>query len=256
MELWMSLIAARAADLCVVSRPDLAEVLQGAGVDTSRITVMPHRHVSLPPDDAAREILRRQLGLKGGPVIGIVRDLCESYDTAVLADVMTELAHQLPALKMLVAGYGRAGAKLRHLLGERRLTDRLVLIDQPKAADLPLYRSLLDVAIFTRIDGLKAAMSSTYEMSCAMAAGSAIVAYRTADAAAMIENGVSGLLCAPGDVSGLTMQVRQVLLDDVLRASLAQGAQQAYLKATGSAAASLSELFAQILGPDRRVSVA
>jgi glycosyltransferase involved in cell wall biosynthesis len=252
MELWSSLIAARAADMCLVASPALAEVLHGAGVDRSRVMLMPHRHTAPAPDTTARATLAAQHGLGGGPVIGVVRDLCESYDTTVLADVVAALAAPFPEMKLLVVGYGRAGGLLRQRLAERHLSGRLVLIEQPDSAELALYQSLLDVAIFTRHDGLKCQMLSAYEVSQAMAASRAIVAYRTSDAAAMIEDGVTGLLCAPDSVGELVEKVRQLLADGPLRAKLASGAHRAYLAATTPAAAvqDFSNLYQRLLAPE------
>ncbi len=258
MQLWMSLIAARAADRCVVSSAALVDVLTGAGVDRGRIVVMPHQVAAVPPDAAARAALARDLGLEKGPVIGVVRDLCESYDTAVLADLLAGLAAAHPSLKLLVVGHGRNGAGLRHRVAERRLGDRLVLIDQPVPSQMALYRSLLDVAVFTRIDTLKAAMVSAYEVSAAMAAGSAVVAYRTTDAAALIEDRVSGLLCAPGDADDLRRKVHTLLADGGLRKQLGAAAHHAHsaLGPTSPDRPQLSDLYQQLIEPERRLAAA
>ncbi len=253
MELWMSLIAARAADVCVVSSPALVEVLAGAGVDPSRITIVPHRPPVGHPDPAARSKLARDLGLDNGPVIGVVRDLCESYDTTVLADVMAGLVARHPALKLLVVGYGRMGAALRHHVAKHRLGDRLVLIEQPAADHMALYRSLLDVAIFTRNETLKAAMIAPYEVSAAMAAGTAVAAYATPDAADVIEDGVTGLLCNPASVDELIAKVHGLLSDAALRARLGAAAQHAALGASANVAdQELSGFYARLLAPGQR----
>jgi glycosyltransferase involved in cell wall biosynthesis len=142
-------------------------------------------------------------------------------------------------------------------VAERRLGDRLVLIDQPAPEHLALYRSLLDVAIFTRIDTLKASMLSPYEVLAAMAAGRAVAAYATNDAVEVIEDGVSGLLCKPGDVADLTAKVHALLTDSGRRARLGAAAQQACWGASANVASQeLSGFYARLLAPEASARVA
>ncbi len=251
MSLWMTLIGAQAADVCVVSRPELIDVLAGGGIDRSRVVVRPHAISAARLPDAERAAFAQAIGLRGGPVVGVVRDLCETYDTVVLADVLAGLAADIEGIQLLVVGSGRGGEGLRQRLAEHRLGDRLVMIETPEADRLGDYRALLDVAIFTRHDTLKASMVSAYELSAAMASGAAIVAYRSADAKALIEDGLSGVLCTPGDVGQVVNSVRGILGDRERRRRLQAGARRAYEThlAAGGHVTGLAGLYAGLATP-------
>ncbi len=229
LQLGLSMIAARAADACIVHHRNVQRFLEGAGVARDRIVMAPYRFPEALPDREAVAALARQLGLAGGPVIGVVRDLCESYDTLVLADLLAALAPVVPGLKLLVVGQGRADAGLRKRAGELGLKAALVLVDKPDAALMNHYRAMIDVTIFTRHDTPRAAVLSAYEVQAALAAGRAIVASRTADAADIIDDGVTGVLSTPGDFGELKHKVQALLDAATERQNLGDAARRHYL---------------------------
>jgi glycosyltransferase involved in cell wall biosynthesis len=91
-----------------------------------------------------------------------------------------------------------------------------------------------------------------------MAVGSAVVAYRTTDAAALIEDRVSGLLCAPGDADDLRRKVHTLLADGDLRMQLGAAAHRAHsaLGPTSPDRPQLSDLYQQLIEPERRLAAA
>jgi glycosyltransferase involved in cell wall biosynthesis len=236
LQLGLSMIAARAADACIVHHPNILRFLEGAGVSRDRIVMAPYRFPEALPDQDAVAALARQLGLADGPVIGVVRDLCESYHTLVLADLLAALAPAVPGLKLLVVGQGRADAALRKRAADLGLKGSLVLVDKPDPALMNHYRAMIDVTVFTRHDTARAAVLSAYEVQAALAAGRAIVAYRTADAKDIIDDGVTGVLSAPGDFGELKHKVQALLDNAAERDKLGDAARQHYLSSADSKA--------------------
>jgi len=168
MLLWMTVIAARAADYCIVSSENMAYTLMDGGVLRDKIVLAPHRIEAVRPTDAEMTGFQREFGLAEGPVVGVVRDLCETYDTTVLADVLAGLTAEFPNIKLVVAGHGHGKEELRKRVADYRMSDRLILIDKPQQHLFPFYRSVLDVAIFTRHNNVRAAMTSKEPLNSAI----------------------------------------------------------------------------------------
>src|SRR4030095_5681325 len=82
-------------------------------------------------------------------------------------------------------------------------------------SDLPAYLNALDVVVAP-------SENEAFSLAAAeaMAAGRAVLASRVGGMAEIIEDGVTGLLVAPGDREGLTEALRRLLADAALRARL------------------------------------
>jgi Glycosyl transferases group 1 len=225
--LGLLLIAARAADVCRVHHPNVLRLLESAGIARDRLHYAPYRFTD--PLPAAEDVaaLAREIGVGGGPVIGVVRDLCDSYDTAVLADLLATLAPEVAGLQLLVVGQGRGGDGLKKRAAELKVSGALVFIDKPDPQRMDQYRALMDVTVFTRRDTPRAALLGAYEVQAALAGGGAVVAYRTADAREIIEDGATGLLCKPDDISELRYKVLSLLEQPALRRALGDAAREA-----------------------------
>lgn len=249
IQLRMTVQTACAADLCVVSSPRMMKLLLGVGVPANRIVHAAHRYPSIEMDRGETVAFSRGLGVGDGPVIGVVRDLCTSYDSRVLGDVLARLVQEFSSIKLLVVGAGRAADELRRRVAEHNLGHALILVESPRPEDVARYRALLDVALFTRNDTTKSALVQPYELLASMAQSRASVAFRTIDAAENIENGVSGLLCRPGDADEMAGAVASLLRDPDLRRSIGARAASAYHRAVGhdSAPRQLADLYAGLL---------
>jgi glycosyltransferase involved in cell wall biosynthesis len=228
MQLWMTLMTARAADACIVSNQRIKALLTDVGVRPEQVVVSPHR--VLRPSYTREQLaaFRQDLGIGDGPVIGVVRDLCPNYDSTALGDILAQLVPEFPSLKLLVVGSGRAGDALRRRVAEHRLGHALIMVESPRVEDMARYRALMDVSIFTRHNNTKSALVQPYEVVAAMGQGRASVAYQTVDASELMEHGESGLLSPPGDIVAITDNVRTLIRDEGLRARIGQSARTAY----------------------------
>jgi hypothetical protein len=229
----LTMAAVRAADVCRVHHPGLISFVERAGLTRDRITYAPYRFAEQPAD-ADVAALGRQIGVTGSPVIGVVRDLCDSYDSLVLVDLLAALTETVPGLKLLIVGQGRGGAGLKARIAELGLTKSIIWVDRPDPKRMQHYRALMDVTVFTRRDTPRAALLSAYEVQAALAAGRAVVGYRTADTHGIIEDGTTGWLCTPGDAAELKHKVSTLLEQPETRRALGAAARAAYLQATNT----------------------
>lgn len=246
IQLRMTVQTACAADICVVSSPRMMKLLLNVGVSPNRIVHAPHRYPTTEVDRDELNSFGRSLGLGVGPVVGVVRDLCSSYDSNALADILARLTAEFPTIKLLVVGAGRAADGLRRRVAEHNLGHSLILVEEPRPEDMPRYRALMDVTLFTRLDTTKSALIQPYEVLAALAQSRACVAFRTIDAAEVIEDGVSGLLCTAGDVDAMANAAAALLRDPERRLDLGQRAGIAYVQAVGreTAPRQLADLYA------------
>lgn len=228
LQLWMTLMTARAADACIVPSQRVKALLTDVGVLPERVLVTPHRVLRPAFKPELLAAFRTELGIGEGPVIGVVRDLCPTYDSVVLGDILAHLAPEFPNVKLLVVGAGRGADALRRRVAEHRLGHALVMIEQPRLEDMARYRALIDVTIFTRHSTTKSALVHAYEVVASMAQGRACAAYGTVDACELIEHGVSGLLSSPGDLAAIVENIRTLMHDSDLRARVGQSARSAY----------------------------
>lgn len=228
MQLWMTLMTARAADVCVVANQRIKSLLVDVGVKSDQVVVSPHRVLRPTYSPEQLDALRDTLGLGQGPVIGVVRDLCPNYDSVVLGDILARLVPEFPGLKLLVVGAGRAGDGLRRRVAEHRLGHALTIVETPRFEDTAHYRALMDVTIFTRHNTTKSALIQPYEVVAAMGQGRPSVAYETVDTSELMQHGRSALLSPPGDVGAITDNVRTLIEDTELRQRIGQWARAAY----------------------------
>jgi glycosyltransferase involved in cell wall biosynthesis len=229
--LGLTFVAAKAADVCRVHHPGLIPFLEKAGISHQRIDYTPYRFGTELPSGADVAALAREIDVAGRPVIGVVRDLCDSYDTLVLVDMLAALLPEVQGLKLVVVGQGAGGDGLTKRATELGVGGSVVWVERPDASRIHLYRALMDVTIFTRRDTPRAALLSAHEVQAALACGRAVVGYRTADTIGLIEDGTTGWLCAPDDMSELKHKVLTLLNQPDGRSKLGTAARAAYLAA-------------------------
>lgn len=189
----------------------MAELAFSSGLEPEHVEVLPNGvDCSLfhPRDEAVRRRVRAQLGLpENGPVAllcsGSLTDRFKGVDYGLRA--LEALGDEAPALLAIGGGdeavRGRLErfrhASLGYLHDQRRLAELFGVCDflvYPSLADnLPL------VVLETQASGLP------------------VAAFATGGIPEMVEDGVSGRLCAPGDGAGLSRCVRDLLAPGAAR---------------------------------------
>jgi glycosyltransferase involved in cell wall biosynthesis len=128
-------------------------------------------------------------------------------------------AAELPGVDFVLAGEGSERAKLEALAAELGIAERVHFLGYRD--DIPQLLAACDVF----------ALPSLYEGSSlavmeAMAAGRPVVSSAIGGTDELIDDGVDGLLVAPGDAAGLAGALRRLLGDVELRETFARRARQ------------------------------
>ncbi len=164
---------------------------------------------------AAPAGLREQIGGSDRPLVLTPARLDEQKGHPVLL----RAAAELPGVDFVLAGEGPLRGSLEALAAELGVADRVHFLGY--RSDIPELLAACDAF----------ALPSLYEGSSlavleAMAARRAVVSSAIGGTNELIEDGVDGLLVAPGDSAVLAAALRRLLEDDGLRATFATQARE------------------------------
>ena len=166
--------------------------------------------------------IRRELGVRSGELLLVaVGNLDARKGHIYLLRALQQLraAGDRTAWRVAIAG-GRGGDQreaLEAFAREHGFFDRLHLLTQRE--DIPNLLAAADIFTMPSLwEGLPLALLE------AMLAGKAIIASGVSGIPEAIQDGVEGLLCAPGDVASLAGALGRLLPDPALRSRLAQAA--------------------------------
>jgi glycosyltransferase involved in cell wall biosynthesis len=219
---WLDRHCLRIVSRVLVHHSHAADALIRQGIPSGRISVIPPA-VGEPPAPPDREAVLGPLGIPpGGPLIVTVGSMPDRLRLLGAVWVFEFIRYPHEDAHMLLIGDGPGRADLEatargvapegsriHFLGGR--------------ADAPALFGLADVVFVPHpTGGVNVALE-------AMAAGRAVVAADTPDLGAVIRDGQTGRLYAPGDAVAAARAVRQLLLDPAERRQLGEAA-RAYVR--------------------------
>jgi glycosyltransferase involved in cell wall biosynthesis len=162
--------------------------------------------------------VRRALGLAPDAlVVGTIGRLNAQKGHRFLVEAAARLLPGRPDTRVLVAGDGDLMGELRGQAAALGLAGRVVFAGH--RTDVPDLLGALDVfCISSLYEGTPLALFE------AMAAGKAIVSTSVDGCREVLEDGVTGVLVAPGDAHALAEGLDRVLGDEALRAALGRQA--------------------------------
>ena len=162
--------------------------------------------------------VRRELGLaENALVVGTIGRLNAQKGHRYLVDAAARLVLRRPGARVLVVGDGDLMGELRAQAARLGIADRVVFAGH--RTDVPDLLGALDVfCISSLYEGTPLALFE------AMAAGKAIVSTSVDGCREVLEDGVTGVLVAPGDAASLAEALERVLGDEALRAALGRQA--------------------------------
>ncbi len=197
----------RAADAVIVTSEDyaassfLAQLLPGL---RSRLVVVPPGvDLDVLSPNGERDIHRRHFGAAVGPVIFFLARLDRQHYFKGL-QVLLEALRRLPEVRLLVGGDG--DLRSRYEAEARRLgvEGRVCFTGDVPDALLPAYYRAADAVVLPSIDRTEAFGMVLLE---AMACGTPVVASNLPGVRALVEDGRTGFLAAPGDAGDLAEKI-------------------------------------------------
>jgi glycosyltransferase involved in cell wall biosynthesis len=212
----------RLADHIVVNAEAIKRDLLRRGYDADRLSVIPNgtdcERFRLPGDG---EAVRREWNIPPGvPVVGVLARLMRIKGQEVFLRAAALIASKNPDVRFVIVGDNSFNpeykAELKQLAGRLGLEDRVVFTGF--RMDVPDLLAALSVAVSPSL-GLEGMSNSILE---SMAAGVPVVATRVGGTPEIVEDGVSGLLVAPGDPEALAAAIYRLLQDKTMAKQLGE----------------------------------
>jgi glycosyltransferase involved in cell wall biosynthesis len=187
----------------------LRELAVSWGVDPAHVSVLPNPYPPLPELDP-REELKQRFGMNGRTLAFAGRLTAQKA-----LGVALEALAAVDGVSLLIAGDGDERGALERRAAELGLGERVRFLGaQPRERVVELFRAA-DASI----------LSSSWEnfphtVVEALSAGTPVLATSVGGVAEVVQDGVNGLLVAPGDAGALAAIVRRYFEDDGLRERL------------------------------------
>ena len=211
------LIARACSVILAVSREDRRRMIEIEGIPPDRVVVVPNGILELPPA-TGRDVLS-PLGIPPeAPVVGAVSMLRPEKGIEVLIRAAALLKPEFPALRVLVAGDGDRGS-YEALIRDLQLDETVHLLGV--RTDVPDLLRVFQVAVCC--SDREGSPLSVMEY---MAAGRPVVATRVGGLPDLIDDGVEGLLVAPGDPAALAEAIGALLRDRPRAAAMGRNASE------------------------------
>lgn len=211
-----------AAALIAVSR-EVAEYLERRIGARGKVTVIPN---GVNPERFRNDVPPT---CPGGPrsfTVGFVGTLKPWHGLSVLVKAFDRLRRWRPSARLLIVGDGPEREPLVTEIASRGLTNNSVLTGAVLPDAVPGLLASMDVAVapYPARDDFYFSPLKVFEY---MAAGRAVVASRVGQLTELIEDGVTGLLCQPGDSDALAESLERLATDEEMRTGLGLAARSA-----------------------------
>ena len=171
------------------------------------------------PEGFDKELIRSEIGLDDGPVVGIVGRLSDVKGHIYLIEALSIIAREIPEVKLLIVGEGKMFGQLEALSKRLKIEDKVYFINS--VMDTRKVLSVMDIFAMPSLkEGLGLALME------AMASGLAVVGSDVGGIKTLIAHGENGLLVEPEDSKGLAGAITQLLKDKEKRRILGENARK------------------------------
>ncbi len=195
------------------------DALLKSGIPAEKIEVV-HNSISLKKFDPRmvdRDHVRRELGFEADAiVIGMAGKLDRGKGVFELVHAVSRIAHKYPKLKLLFIGDGSDRSSLEEETRRLTLHDRVIFAGV--RIDIEQMYAAMDVFV------LPSTCQEAFGMVLieAMAMGKPVIGTNVGGIPEIVENGISGALITPGDVSSLAEAISRYIDDSLFAKRMAE----------------------------------
>ncbi len=214
-----------ASALLAVSR-NVAEYLRSFPAARGRIHIVPN---GVNPEHFRPDIEAAWPAPTGSFTVGFVGTLKPWHGLSTLVEAFVRLHRSCPEARLLVVGEGPERSTMLAALASHGLLDAVHFTGAVPHETVPGYLAAMDVAAapYPELDDCYFSPLKLFEY---MAAGVPVVASRIGQIPEVIDDGVNGLLCPPGDAAALAAAFYVLRKDLLARRRLARNAREHILR--------------------------
>jgi glycosyltransferase involved in cell wall biosynthesis len=200
----------------------VAEYLNRHKSARGRVHVVPN---GVNPRRFSPEVAASRPAAPGMFTVGFCGNLKPWHGIAELMEAFARLHARRSESRLLVVGEGPE----RETIERKRLGEAVEMTGRVSADEVPELLRSMDVATvpYPVMADFYFSPLKLYEY---MAAGVAVVGSRIGQVAEVLSDGVSGVLCPPGDVGALEEALERLMLDRGMRERLAKAAREEVLR--------------------------
>jgi glycosyltransferase involved in cell wall biosynthesis len=228
--IWLERLSARWKDTIVVNNTHDFEQARRLRISPRKELVRIYNGLDpfMPfmPRDEARALLdeRASSSVAPAPYDWLVGTIANLYPTKDILTLVRAASRVGGNVRFVVIGDGEQRKAVDALIGKLNLRDRFLLLGSIK--DASRYMAAFDVLALPSVkEGFPWAVLE------AMAAKVPVVATRVGAIPEMLDDGISGIICEPGDAEQLAQGIVKLLGDDRLRQDYAIAAHQHVINA-------------------------
>ena len=194
-EEWLS---RHASGMTVASR-ELERLTARLGVPVDRILYLPNCVEKTLPGNGHR--IRRELAISPDTPLLLLYTRFFEFSQERLHRVLAGIHRRLPEVRFLVVGKGRQGEEEQLLEASRRLgfAESLIMVGWVEPGEIPDYLAAADVAIYPLNDTLVNRAKCPAKLTEILRTGVTVVADAVGQATEYVVDGLSGVLCDPGN---------------------------------------------------------
>ncbi len=216
-----TLVCKRADNVVAICEGIKRDLLE-RGINNDKIAVVPNGIVL----DEFRELTRsttlaKKHELDGFFVLGFIGSFFKFEGVDLLVMLMNELRHE--PVKLVLVGEGETFYKIRTMVEELGLLDRVIMTGNVPHAEVQEYYSIVDVLIYPRYSERITELTTPLKPLEAMAMRKNVIISDVGGLMELVPEGC-GEVFAAGDVASLLAKVKRVISMENLRQSMIKNA--------------------------------
>jgi L-malate glycosyltransferase len=155
--------------------------------------------------------------------VGIVKTLRPRYGIRELILAFRQIAHDFPAVRLVIVGGGEQLTELQTLVAQLGLQAQATLTGPINHQDIPKYLHTFDIFVVPSLTNRESFGVAAVEAS---ACGLPVIASNVGGLPEVVLDGQTGLLVPPGDITALAQAISRLLSDPLLRQKMGHAGRQ------------------------------
>ena len=221
----------RVQRIICVSEPAKHHLIDVWGIKPEKISVLPNGvDVDMFGKKFDTKQVRSEYHLSNFQIVGFVGGFQPWHGLENLIESFYQVIHEVPKVKLILIGDGPVRDQINHKIRDLGLESSVMITGYIPQNQVPQLLSVVDIAVLPYPELPKELWFSPLKLYEYMAAGKAIVASDSGQIGEVLSDGITGKLVKPGDISGMSEAIIELLKNKKERELLGSNAQQQALE--------------------------